>query len=86
MSYPRHEYFRRILCNLIGNEVERGELPDHEELVGNMISRICYQNAAEYLCLPMAHKAAEVPAISNGHGLPIRGAESPLAKRMEEGT
>jgi glucuronate isomerase len=86
MSYPRHEYFRRILCNLIGNEVERGELPDHEDLVGNMISRICYQNAAEYLCLPMAHKAAEVPAISNGHGLPIRGVDSPLAKRMEEGT
>ena len=58
MSYPRHEYFRRVLCNLIGTEIERGELPDSEELVGGMIRRICYQNAAEYLSLPMAEKAA----------------------------
>ena len=34
MSYPRHEYFRRVLCNLLGNEMERGDLPDDEELVG----------------------------------------------------
>src|SRR5262249_39816377 len=37
MSYPRHEYFRRVLCNLIGQGVERGELPDEEELLGPMI-------------------------------------------------
>jgi glucuronate isomerase len=69
MSYPRHEYFRRVLCNLLGNEVERGELPDDEELVGNMIRRICYQNAVEYLGLPSAHKKAEAAAASNGHGM-----------------
>ena len=68
MSYPRHEYFRRVLCNLLGNEVERGELPDDEELVGNMILRICYQNAVEYLGLP-SHKKAEAAAASNGHGI-----------------
>jgi glucuronate isomerase len=54
---------------LLGNEVERGELPDDEELVGNMIRRICYQNGVEYLGLPSAHKTAEAAAASNGHGM-----------------
>jgi glucuronate isomerase len=48
MSYPRHEYFRRVLCNLIGREVERGELPDDEKLLGTMIRNICYGNAQNY--------------------------------------
>jgi glucuronate isomerase len=52
MSYPRHEYFRRVLCNLLGSEIEKGLLPDDEVLVGDMISRICYANAARYLDLP----------------------------------
>ncbi|HKD78107.1 MAG TPA: glucuronate isomerase [Candidatus Angelobacter sp.] len=88
MSYPRHEYFRRVLCNLIGSDVERGELPDDEELVGGMIKRICYHNAADYLCLPMAHKAAEVSAAvaANGHGLPARGVEAPRIEQMEKGS
>lgn len=51
MSFPRHEYFRRVLCNLIGAEVERGELPDDERLLGEMIRRICYENAREFLGL-----------------------------------
>jgi len=52
MSYPRHEYFRRILCNLLGQEMENGLLPQDEELIGEMIQNICYRNAAEFLCLP----------------------------------
>jgi glucuronate isomerase len=52
MSYPRHEYFRRVLCNLIGREVERGELPDDEALLGPMIGNISYDNARRYLALP----------------------------------
>ncbi len=52
MSYPRHEYFRRVLCNLLGREMETGELPDDFELVGGMVRRICYQNVREYLALP----------------------------------
>jgi len=52
MSYPRHEYFRRVLCNLIGREVERGELPDDEALLGTMIRNICHDNARQYLALP----------------------------------
>ncbi len=52
MSYPRHEYFRRVLCNLLGSEIEKGFLPGDEVLVGDMISRICYANAVRYLDLP----------------------------------
>ncbi|MDA0768326.1 MAG: glucuronate isomerase [Verrucomicrobia bacterium] len=48
MSYPRHEYFRRVLCNLIGRDVEKGEIPDEDALVGPMIRNICYGNAARY--------------------------------------
>jgi glucuronate isomerase len=53
MSYPRHEYFRRILCNLIGREVEAGELPDEDELIGPMIRNICFNNAMRLLELPI---------------------------------
>jgi len=58
MSYPRHEYFRRVLCNLIGQEVESGELPNDEALLGTMISNICYNNARQYLALPEATQPA----------------------------
>jgi len=52
MSMPRHEYFRRILCNLLGNEIDSGELPNDTAMVGGMISDICYHNAREFLQLP----------------------------------
>lgn len=52
MSYPRHEYFRRVLCNLLGTAIERGELPGDEPLLGKMIQNICYRNAVEFLRLP----------------------------------
>jgi glucuronate isomerase len=48
LSYPRHEYFRRILCNLLGKDVENGELPDDKALLGNMVENICYNNAKNY--------------------------------------
>jgi glucuronate isomerase len=54
MSYPRHEYFRRVLCNLIGRDVENGEIPNDESLLGPMIRNICYANAQQYLALPNA--------------------------------
>jgi len=52
MSYPRHEYFRRVLCNLLGEEMEKGELPREEGLIGPMIENICYGNAVSYFQLP----------------------------------
>ncbi|WP_163193457.1 glucuronate isomerase [Clostridium thermarum] len=48
LSYTRHEYFRRILCNLIGEWVENGEVPDDMELVGKIVEDISYYNAKEY--------------------------------------
>jgi len=52
MSYPRHEYFRRVLCNLLGGEIEKGLLPNDEALVGNMVRNICFGNADRYFGLP----------------------------------
>jgi glucuronate isomerase len=51
MSYPRHEYFRRVLCNLLGRDVDRGELPDHDDLLGGLIQDVCYGNAERFLRL-----------------------------------
>lgn len=51
MSYCRHEYFRRILCNLIAEDVDNGELPDDPGLTGRMVEDICYFNAAEFFKL-----------------------------------
>ena len=48
LSFTRHEYFRRILCNLLGNEVEKGELPDNLEFLGKIVKDICYYNAKNY--------------------------------------
>jgi glucuronate isomerase len=48
MSYPRHEYFRRILCNMFGNEIENGELPNDIAWVGKIVQDICYNNAQKY--------------------------------------
>jgi len=48
LSYSRHEYFRRILCNLIGNDVENGELPADIEFLGQMVEDISYNNAERY--------------------------------------
>jgi glucuronate isomerase len=71
MSYPRHEYFRRVLCNLIGRDVEQGELPDDEPLLGSMIRNICCSNARQYLALPPTNGNGEAHehavSQSNGH-------------------
>jgi glucuronate isomerase len=53
MSFTRHEYFRRILCNMLGTEIEDGLLPNDIELVGGLVSRVCYGNATEFLRLPI---------------------------------
>ncbi len=48
LSFPRHEYFRRILCNLFGDEIENGELPNDTKWAGQIIQDICYNNANDY--------------------------------------
>lgn len=51
MSYPRHEYFRRVLCNLLGGDLERGALPADEALAGGLVERLCFANARAQLRL-----------------------------------
>jgi glucuronate isomerase len=63
MSFPRHEYFRRVLCNLLGNEVEAGLLPNDEEMIGAMVRNICYDNAVKYFAFPPVPVEAGAPAM-----------------------
>ncbi len=51
LSFPRHEYFRRLLCNLIGADVENGEIPSDMDLLGDVVENICYNNAVNYFKL-----------------------------------
>jgi glucuronate isomerase len=51
LSYTRHEYFRRILCNMLGNDVHSGVLPQDTKLIGKMVEDICYYNAKNYFGL-----------------------------------
>lgn len=53
LSYPRHEYFRRILCNMLGSDVETGLLPNDTDLLGKMVENICYNNAVNYFAMAM---------------------------------
>ncbi|MBW8001351.1 MAG: glucuronate isomerase [Planctomycetes bacterium] len=48
LSYTRHEYFRRILCNILGNDIRNGEIPRDMELIGRIVEDICYNNAHNY--------------------------------------
>ena len=48
LSYTRHEYFRRILCNLLGHDIQGGLLPADYRLVGNLVKDVCYRNAAGF--------------------------------------
>ncbi len=51
LSYARHEYFRRVLCDLLGSWMEQGDIPAEKELIGKMAQNICYRNAASYFKL-----------------------------------
>lgn len=52
LSYPRHEYFRRILCNMLGHDMENGLLPNDFDLIGRMVEDVCYRNARSYFGFP----------------------------------
>ena len=60
LSYPRHEYFRRVLCNLIGQDIENGELPNDMEWLGKIVSDICYHNANNYFGFEMKPALKEI--------------------------
>jgi len=61
MSYVRHEYFRRLLCNLIGTDVERGLIPDDAAALGELVENICFKNAAGFFGMELANPAAKSP-------------------------
>ena len=64
MSFPRHEYFRHMLCNLLGDDIAKGELPNDMELIGGMVRNLCFANAKDYfgLELPMIRTPVSNPA------------------------
>jgi glucuronate isomerase len=59
LSYTRHEYFRRVLCNLLGDEMESGLLPRDEKMIGDLVANVCYQNAANYFDFGLNDDAAK---------------------------
>jgi glucuronate isomerase len=61
MSYPRHEYFRRVVCNMLGKDIESGEIPDNG-LADRMVADICFANAQRYFNLPGLEAAASKAA------------------------
>ena len=67
LSYPRHEYFRRILCNLFGEEIENGEMPNDIKWTGKIIQDICYYNAKNYFNL----KKGE-PELEEAHSIYVK--------------
>ena len=58
LSYSRHEYFRRLLCNLLGRDVVRGRLPDDRKLLGELVRDVCFRNASAYFGLELPRSAA----------------------------
>jgi glucuronate isomerase len=57
LSYPRHEYFRRLLCNMLGKDVERGLVPADRELLAPLVRAVCFFNARDYMALELGDPA-----------------------------
>jgi glucuronate isomerase len=66
LSYSRHDYFRRILCNLLGEDVRRGLLPDDRELLGRLVTRVCFTNARDYFGFTLGAAAGDHAGASPG--------------------
>ncbi|MFC1642407.1 glucuronate isomerase [Myxococcota bacterium] len=62
LSYSRHEYFRRLLCDMLGREVERGRLPGELKPLGELVRDVCFGNACDYFGLPLPEAASSRPA------------------------
>ena len=65
LSYSRHEYFRRLLCNLLGDDVERGHLPDDRALLGRLVEDVCFRNARDYFDF---ERSDPLPSSGEGRG------------------
>jgi glucuronate isomerase len=75
LSYVRHEYFRRVLCAMLGADIEAGLIPADRQLVGAMVENICYQNAARHFGLEAGQFGAK-PAASKKSAAPAKKAKS----------
>jgi len=62
LSWSRHDYFRRLLCRLLGDDVRRGHLPDDGEALGRLVANVCLFNARDYFALPLGRAAGELAA------------------------
>jgi glucuronate isomerase len=60
LSYSRHDYFRRLLCNLLGHDVRRGLVPDDRELLERLVRNVCFVNARDYFKFPLGSAASGV--------------------------
>ncbi len=56
LSFPRHEYFRRVLCNLLGQRIVSGELPSDLPFIGKMVREICFSNARDYFAFELPQR------------------------------
>ena len=75
LSWSRHEYFRRLLCELLGEDVRRGRLPDDREALGRLVADVCFFNARDYFGFPLGRAAgplATAPAPTDDTVLPSR--------------
>ena len=59
LSYPRHDYFRRLLCNVLGEDVRRGRLPDDRQALGNLVANVSFYNARDYFGFGLGRAAGE---------------------------
>jgi glucuronate isomerase len=68
LSYSRHDYFRRLLCNMLGEDVRRGRLPDDRALLGRLAANVSFFNARDYFAFPLGRAAAEHAAAASAAG------------------
>jgi glucuronate isomerase len=59
LSYSRHDYFRRLLCDVLGHEVRRGRLPDDRKALGTLVANVCFYNARDYFGFVLGRAAGE---------------------------
>jgi glucuronate isomerase len=60
LSFPRHDYFRRLLCRILGEDVRRGLLPDDREALGALVANVSFFNARDYFGFPLGRVAGEL--------------------------
>ena len=68
LSFPRHEYFRRVLCNVLGRDMARGAIPPDAALVGGLVQDVCYRNARRWFRFPGTEHVSHTVTTDEAHG------------------